>query len=39
VLQRLASERDEARREDFKASLRNNFVSDGSELVILDETM
>ncbi|OJA18644.1 hypothetical protein AZE42_12330 [Rhizopogon vesiculosus] len=34
----LASERDEARREDFKASLRNDFVGDGSEFVILDET-
>ena len=35
---RLASERDEARRQDFKASLRNDFVGDGFELVVLDET-
>ncbi|OJA13331.1 hypothetical protein AZE42_09282 [Rhizopogon vesiculosus] len=37
LLQRLASERDEAYREDFKANLRNNFVGDGSEFVVLDE--
>ncbi|OJA10276.1 hypothetical protein AZE42_08688 [Rhizopogon vesiculosus] len=39
VLQRLASERDEARREDFNASIRNDFVGDDSEFVVLDETM
>ena len=38
VLQRLASECYEARREDFKASLKNYFVGDGSEFVVLDET-
>jgi hypothetical protein len=38
VLQRLASERDEARLEDFNASLRNDFVGDGSEFVVLDKT-
>ena len=37
MLQRLASKCDEARLEDFKASLRNDFVGDGSEFVVLDE--
>ncbi|OJA09376.1 hypothetical protein AZE42_09884 [Rhizopogon vesiculosus] len=39
VLQRLASERDEACREDFKVNLRSDFVGDGSEFVVVDETM
>ncbi|KAG2749003.1 hypothetical protein P692DRAFT_20654569, partial [Suillus brevipes Sb2] len=34
----LASERDEVRREEFKASLRNDFIGDGSEFVVIDET-
>ncbi|OJA16287.1 hypothetical protein AZE42_10758 [Rhizopogon vesiculosus] len=38
LLQRPASERDDARREDIKASFRNDFVSDGSEFVVLNET-
>ncbi|KAG2150764.1 hypothetical protein DEU56DRAFT_869105 [Suillus clintonianus] len=38
ILRKLASERDEARREEFKASLRNDFIGDGSEFVVIDET-
>jgi hypothetical protein len=38
VLQKLACERDEVRREEFRASLRNDFIGDGSEFVVIDET-
>lgn len=38
VLQKLALERDEARREEFKQMLRTDFVGDGSEFVVVDET-
>jgi hypothetical protein len=38
VLQKLAIEHDEAHREEFKDSLQNHFIGDGSEFVVLDET-
>ena len=38
MLQKLASERDEVRREEFKQMLRTDFVGDGSEFVVVDET-
>ena len=33
-IETLASERDEVHREEFKASLRNNFIGDDSEFMI-----
>ncbi|KAG2128610.1 hypothetical protein DEU56DRAFT_819250 [Suillus clintonianus] len=38
ILRKLASERDEARREEFRESHRNDFIGDGSEFVVIDET-
>jgi hypothetical protein len=38
MLQKIARECDDARREDFKDGLQNDFVGDGSEFVVLDET-
>ncbi|KAG2741767.1 hypothetical protein P692DRAFT_201726212 [Suillus brevipes Sb2] len=38
VLQKLAIERDEACRQEFKDSLQNHFIGDGSEFVVLNET-
>ena len=37
-LHKLAVERDEELRDEFKESLRNDFLGDGSEFVCLDET-
>ncbi|KIK34606.1 hypothetical protein CY34DRAFT_42427, partial [Suillus luteus UH-Slu-Lm8-n1] len=34
----LAAERDDIRRQEFQASLRDDFIGDGSEFVVLDET-
>jgi len=33
ILRKLASERDEVRREEFKAGLHDNFIGDGSEFM------
>jgi len=38
ILRKFACERDEVRREEFRASLRNDFIGDGSEFVVVDET-
>jgi len=38
ILQKLASERNEACREEFQDYLRDNFIGDGSEFVVIDET-
>ena len=38
VLQKIASERDEAHRAEFQEYLRNNFIGDGSEFVVVNET-
>ena len=38
MLQKLASERDEARHDEFKQRLQTDFISDGSEFVVVDET-
>jgi transposase len=38
ILQKLAAERDDIRREEFQASLHDDFIGDGSEFVVLDET-
>ena len=38
ILRKLACERDEVRREEFRASLRNDFIGDGSEFVVANET-
>ncbi|KIM59563.1 hypothetical protein SCLCIDRAFT_38445, partial [Scleroderma citrinum Foug A] len=34
----IASERDEARHAEFQEYLRNNFIGDGSEFVVVNET-
>ncbi|KAG1723224.1 hypothetical protein EDB19DRAFT_2043847 [Suillus lakei] len=38
ILRKLASERDEACRQEFKASLHNDFIGDGLKFVVIDET-
>ena len=38
LLHKLATERDEILREDWKESLRTDFQGDGSEFVCVDET-
>jgi transposase len=38
ILRKLDAERDDIRRKEFQASLRNDFIGDGSGFVILDET-
>lgn len=38
VLHKIALERDEALREDWRVGLRNEFFGDGSEFVCVDET-
>ena len=38
LLHKLASERDEILREEWKQSIRENFAGDGSEFVFVDET-
>lgn len=38
VLQKLAIEHNEACQQEFKDSLQNHFIGDGSEFVVLDET-
>ena len=38
ILQKLNAERDDIRRKEFQAGLRNDFIGDGSTFVILDET-
>lgn len=37
VLQKIASERDEARRAEFQDYMHTNFIGDGSEFVVVDE--
>ena len=38
MLQKIALERDEVRREEFKQMLQTDFIGDGSEFVVIDET-
>ena len=38
MLQKLASEHDEAQHNEFKQRLQMDFISDGSEFVVVDET-
>jgi transposase len=38
IFRKLASKHDKARREEFRASLRNDFIGDGSEFIVIDET-
>jgi hypothetical protein len=38
ILHKLALERDEALREDWRQRLQNDFFRDGSEFVCVDET-
>jgi len=38
ILQKLVAERDVLRREEFQVNLHNDFIGDGSEFVVLDET-
>lgn len=38
MLQKIARELDDIRREEFKDSLRNDFIGDDSEFIVLDET-
>jgi hypothetical protein len=39
VLRKLTSERDEVCRQEFRASLRNDFIGDGSEFVVFQLTI
>ena len=38
MLQKLAAERNEVQREEFKQMLQNDFMGNGSEFVVIDET-
>ena len=38
ILHKLAAERDEARRRDFRQLIHDNFQGDGSEFIFIDET-
>ena len=38
MLQKLASKRDEAQRDEFKQRLQTDFIGDGSKFVVVDET-